>query len=149
MGGGPQSPSLGRWGIGSRGRANRNALPLVVLGGCGGLFLTSRIVPHIIRPALGQYIKVSPRSQEKERGSYCIIFFFGNKANNVIWGTVQYSTYFFEGEYGDIFVLFQPVQYSAVNASLEKGILCDALLLHCFPQGTIINHRHHHPAYHS
>ncbi len=37
-GGGPQSPSLGRWGRDSKGRANRNALPLGFLGGSGRPF---------------------------------------------------------------------------------------------------------------
>ncbi len=44
----PQLPLFGRWGMGSRGRANRNALSLVVLGGSGGPFLTPRMVPQVL-----------------------------------------------------------------------------------------------------
>ena len=43
------SPSLGRWGIGSRGRANRNALPLEVSGGQRGATLTPKWSPLTLK----------------------------------------------------------------------------------------------------
>ena len=56
----PQSPLFGRWGMGSRGRANRNALPLVFLGGSGGPFLTSRMAPQEFAPWGQQHAKNGP-----------------------------------------------------------------------------------------
>ena len=43
------SPSLGRWGMGSRGRANRNALPLEVSGGQRGATLTPKWSPLTLK----------------------------------------------------------------------------------------------------